>query len=153
MKFSLLVLAVLTFLGCRSMDSKEVKLTYWEAGKSREIKLNQEELQQLKQTVDELIINTNDMLRLLVNDEKINSLKSSGKGLEITYPEVTIIESEQFGKFKVDKIYLPFSGEFVGEKDDMATVFMGEGSYFSGPLRNPKGKKNLKEIILLLKLN
>ena len=102
--------------------------------------------------LDMLFLGSSEALKLLVNDAKIEDIKKTESAVEIQLEKETIFKSTEMGQYNVDKIFLPFTGDFVGnDKDPIITVFAGDAKgYFSGPLRNPNGYAKLMELKALL---
>lgn len=88
------------------------------------------------------------MLRLHVSPERIENIMSNDSGIEVLFHDRVSVTSRQFGEFTVNKILVPFEGEFVGdESSPVVTVFLGDNGYFTGPLRNSQGLAVLQEIM------
>ena len=171
-KFSTLALAGLLFLilpgatcgkrepakpagreSSRTLPTKEsLRALYYKDGKKTEITLDSLLCERVRRLVDTLSLDASETLKLLVDDERIEDLKKTETSVEILFkPEASFL-SRQTGTFTADKIFLPFSGDFVGtDKDPIVTVFAGDkNGYFSGPLRNPNGYASLMELRALL---
>ncbi len=100
----------------------------------------------------ELVAHTDDMLRLHVTPERIQNIMSNDSGIEILFHDRVSVTSRQFGEFTVNKILVPFEGEFVGDKHSpVVTVFLGDNVYLTGPLRNSHGLAVLQEIMKVVK--
>lgn len=148
-----ILLGVFTLGGCKNMDKNNISLNLFELGIKKVIIIeSKSEMKELEQLFTDLVAETDDMLRLLVDKKKINELKNTEIGVEIIFSKKLILTSKKIGEFEVDKLYIPFTGEFVGKGDDtMATIFLANGAYISGPLRNSKGLKlvdRIKAIII-----
>lgn len=101
--------------------------------------------------VNDLILGTDDTIKLLVSPEQIEALKQSDYCVEIIFEKAVFVRSRKLGIYRIDRILIPFEGEFVGtETGPTLTLFLGKGSYFSGPLQNSDGFGYIKEIRALL---
>ncbi|KQC09199.1 MAG: hypothetical protein APR54_13085 [Candidatus Cloacimonas sp. SDB] len=156
MKFAAVILILLIILtGCKNMEQAETDIIYFENGAETEIDLNSKEDQEkLINLINELMLGTDDMLRLLVSQDRIDQLKNEASGIEVSFNNVIRLHSEELGDHDVKKILIPFSGEFVGDyNDSMATIFLANDGYMSGPLRNTQGLPKVNEIKELLLKN
>ncbi|MBN1327194.1 MAG: hypothetical protein JW996_04530 [Candidatus Cloacimonetes bacterium] len=137
------------------MVQTKTDISYFENGTEIQITLNSEEDQEkLFTLINELILSTDDMLRLLVSQDRIDQLKQEASGIELSFKDNIRIHSKEMGDHDVDKILIPFTGEFVGDYNDrMATIFLANDGYISGPLRNMNGLPKVNEIKDLLLRN
>jgi len=156
MKFAALTLILIMLLiGCKNMEHNNTDIIYFENGTETEINLTSaKDQEQFHQLINELILGTDDMLRLLVSQDRIDQLKKEASGIEVSFKDDIRLHSEEMGDHDVDKILIPFSGEFVGDyNDSMATIFLAKNGYISGPLRNTNGLPIVNEIKELLLKN
>lgn len=149
----IILFGVILIGGCKNMDKDQITINLFEHGIKRVIVIDSKsERQELEKLLTDLVAGSDDMLRLLVDKKRINELKNTEIGVELVFPHKLMLSSKKMGEFEVDKLFIPFSGEFVGKGDDtMSTIFLANGAYISGPLRNSKGLKmvnRLKEIIV-----
>lgn len=143
---------IFAILCCQEQDFNDMKVTYFEAGKETEINFRSKaDFDQLKNLIMELVAGTDDVLRLLVNDERIEQLKNDAAGIEIKFSELLILHSDQLADYQVDGLLIPFNGEFADiDENGVATVFLADQVYLSGPLRNPSGMKIVNQMRALL---
>jgi len=131
------------------MYDVEAEYYYFNRGIYKKIKIQQPE--NYYNILMELIRGTDEILKLLVSEERIDKIKHDESGIEIIFNESIRIHSQNLGIFKINKLLIPFEGYYVGnEKDPMSTIFIGDNGYMSGPLRNSKGFEHVKKIELLL---
>jgi len=147
------IFGIILLSGCKNMDKNKISLNLFEHGVKKVFTIeSKSEREEIVHLVTELVKGTDDMLRLLVDKKRINELKNTEIGIEIIFPKKVMLTSDKIGEFEVDKLYIPFTGDFIGKGDDtMSTIFMANGAYISGPLRNSKGRKMVKQIQTLLK--
>jgi len=148
-----ILLGVITLGGCKNMDKDKITVNLFEHGIKRVIIIDSKsEKQELEKLLTDLVAGTDDMLRLLVDKKRINELKNTEIGVELVFSNKIVLSTEKMGKYEVDKLFIPFTGDFIGNDDDtMATIFLANGAYISGPLRNSKGLKmvnRIREIII-----
>jgi len=147
-----ILLGVISLGGCKNMDKEKISLNLYEHGVKKVVTIeSKSEREEMESLVTELVKGTDDMLRLLVDKIRINELKNTEIGVEIVFPKKVMLTSTKMGKYEVDKLFIPFTGDFIGNGEDtMTTIFLANGAYISGPLRNSKGLKivdRIKEII------
>ena len=150
-----LIILMIFNMGCSFIRSSNVTITFYSKGTSSEIKFqSQQDKEQVQNLIGELISDTDDILRLLVSDERINNLKQTESGIEIKYSKHKIITSKLLGDFRINRLYIPFSGEFTSEKTEgVATIFLADTVYLSGPLRISDGMKIVKQLQELIEAN
>lgn len=151
-KYIFLFLIAFTILCCQEEDLDDMKVTYFEQGRETDINFRSKaELEQLQDLITDLIAGTNDVLRLLVNNERVEQIKNENNGIEIKFSELIIIHSNELADYQVDGLLIPFTGEFADtDENGVATVFLADEVYVSGPLRNPSGMKLVNQIEVLL---
>lgn len=142
----LVFLFIILLLSCREQD-KTMKIVYFEKGSSSELNNKEIDLKELDKQIRDLFFNTDDMLKLHVDSERISSIMKNDSGIEITFTKEQNFTSKEFGKMKVNKLLIPFSGDFVGNNSSpVITLFPANGDYYSGPLRNSRGLSQLMKI-------
>jgi len=132
--------------GCKEQE-KNMKIFYFEKGKLIEIKNEKLDLSELNQLLKSMFSNTDDMLKLHVDSLRISQIMKNETGIEITFSEERLFNSKEFGSYKIRKLLIPFTGEFVGnEQSPVITIFAADTKYFSGPLRNSNGFNELNKL-------
>ena len=140
--FLLLVL----FAGCK--EGKTImKIQYYNHGELQFSMLNVDLQNEILTLTRDLISNSSDILKLLVNDSRIEEIKQNEVSVEIIFEEHNMFTSDELGTENVKKILFPLSGDFIGNNEDpVVTIFLGDESYSSGPYRNEKGFDKLMEL-------
>lgn len=151
MKYLVYVMIILLFtVGCRNKNIDNIKIIYFDQGIEKEIKIDND-LNDIKEQVEKLILGTDDKLRLQVDQDLIDELKIESTGIEIEFAEALIVHSDKYQDIEVDKLCIPFSGEFVkGYTKEISTIFLANKGYTSGPLVNTNGYKYIEEIKSIL---
>jgi hypothetical protein len=127
------------------VKNSEYKCFYFKQGNYKEIDIKSPD--RLNHHLEKLINETDDVLKLLVSEERINDIKKEESGIEIIYTEKTSIKSSKLGQFLIDRILIPFEGTFVGDSSSpVVTIFIGDSTYISGPLRNSNGLNDLDSL-------
>ena len=143
--FVLLIIAI-NIIGCKKEEMKDISVIHFNRGEERAVQFNsQEELESFSGLLKELIAGTDDKLRLLVNEDRIQQIKNNTDGIEIKFSGSRILHSSILEDYQVDGLLIPFSGEFAGQ-DGVATIFLADKVYLSGPLRNSRGREIIKLI-------
>lgn len=144
-KIAALIL-IYTLFGCKETSNKMV-INYYINGNVRSIKPDDSDQEKVFGYLSDLYLNTTDRLRVHLGENRIQKIKESEEVLEIKIDSVISFISNQYGKTKADRILIPLSGEFIGNKhDQMITLLIGNGNYNTGPLRNNTGYGKLMEL-------
>lgn len=114
---------------------------------AEKVSLDRDLQKRVFQLITSLIEESDDVLRLMVTEDRINEIKENEESIEIVFNSKKEFESVQLGGESIKKILLPLTGEFIGSPEDpIITIFIGDDDYFSGPLRNSIGYQKLMEI-------
>lgn len=143
-----IILIVLSFLliNCKT-EVNSMKVITFTNGEKTELKINSEDAGKIKTIVSELLINTDDMLRLHIDEDRINELKLNEKCIEVIFDSTRIFNTGFLGETAIKKILLPMSGDFqASENIDIVTIIIGEDEYLSGPLTISGGFKLFEEL-------
>ena len=148
MKPSLIYLAIVLACSLSCIEKNKIMdVNYFEAGIETSIYLDIDKQKSVLSLINELVEKSTDALRLLVDDARINSLKQNETCIEVVLNKYHTFSSEVLGKEKVKKVFLPLTGDFIGNEDDpIITIFLGDEGYFSGPYRNTNGYSKLIEL-------
>jgi len=139
-------LLVLLF-SCNESGQK-MKIIYYDKGNVKNVDTSNLELTAIFNRIGKICFNTTQILRVHINDERIEQLKQEESGVEFILNKEIIIQSTKFGKYNVKKIFFPLSGDFIGnDESPVITVFLGKESYYPDALRNMEGYKELKELV------
>src|SRR5690606_2046808 len=131
---SSLLLIILLLTNCKTEDNSMKIVTYLN-GESSEVKISKENETEVMNIVSELLLKTDDMLRVYFDQDRINELKQTEKCIEILLDKTTVMNTGFLGETNAKKILLPLSGDFSAtEKVNVVTIFLGEDDYSSGPL-------------------
>lgn len=149
-RFSVLSCVILLSL-CFAFSCKqgydEMKILYYENGKTTELKFAAQDEQRLGEILEELLMLTNDMLRVYLDIETIEELKQNEICLEVLFPESVTLKTGFLGDVTLDRILIPLSGDYAGsEAIDSVTILTGEDEYSSGPLTAAGGFKYITEL-------
>jgi hypothetical protein len=139
---------VMLGLSCKE-QRQDMKIIYYHRGEEIILNPTLTGFTDLIKTVENLLINADDMLRLAVEPEMINKMKKEERVLEIIYPnpiELTINRNRD--TIHPDRLLIPLSGEFVGKNENPpATIFHGYPEYSAGPYSNHNGLEGLNKIL------
>jgi hypothetical protein len=146
MKLLIILLLSLNFI--YAMDKPlDMKIIYFNSGKENESKVSKSDQNKISQILVKLFSNCDEALKLYIDEERIKEIKKNDSGVEIFLSRSTIYKTKSLGKYKVEKIMIPFTGDFAGdEKSNDITIFAGEKEYFTPALRNSNGFRNVTEI-------
>lgn len=145
-----LLIFLMLLIGCKK-ETPEMEINYFDTGIKQSIKLNENAKESIFEIIDELISNSNDILKLLVNNSTIEEIKKNEKAIEIIFSKEQLFTSKELGAEKIKKLFFPLTGDFIGDNNDQViTIFLGEDEYFTGPYRNDKGFSKLKELEKLI---
>ena len=145
MKFKITIAILLFLFGCKSMDNINYSVYLFNKGEYTKVKSELSE--KIVNILKDIVLDTDDMLRLHVSKERIETIKKNNSGIEVIFKKKNSITSKKMGVFEINKILIPFEGDFVGnENSPVVTVFLGNNGYITGPLRNSDGLKKLEEI-------
>ncbi|MFC1549727.1 hypothetical protein ACFL46_00355 [Candidatus Neomarinimicrobiota bacterium] len=138
-------------IGCLISCSKNAKIrsvNYYENGKITKISLSAADKDKINKIISEFIYNSNDVLKLFVNEQLIESIKTEEAALEISWSSPQEIQSEEFGIHQLSLVLIPFSGDFIGNYEDpVITLFIGDlDGYITGPLRYSNGYAILMDL-------
>ncbi|MGC9362209.1 MAG: hypothetical protein ACP5F3_04690 [Candidatus Syntrophosphaera sp.] len=102
----------------------------------------------------EIVEGCDDVLRLAVLPEMIDSLKAKDTALEIIFEDTIEIDSPFGRKVEANNILIPLSGEF-GPSTEMssAMVLFGVDTYENGPFQNRFARPHLIKLRQLLNLD
>jgi hypothetical protein len=130
----------------------EMKIIYFNAGKENKPEVSKSDQNKISQILIKLFSGCDEALKLYVDEERINDIKKSDSGVEIFLGRSNIFKTKSMGKYKIEKIMIPFTGDYAGdEKSNDVTIFAGEKEYFTPALRNSNGFKNVTELEKLIK--
>jgi hypothetical protein len=135
-------------LSCQE-KRQDIKIIYYDKGKEIVIGSKLTGYDDLISATENLLVGSDDMLRLAVDPELIRKIKEQDSSIEVIFPHPTEFRISYFDKVvRPDRILIPLSGEFAGEEDNpLAVIFLGYPDYSSGPYTNHKGISELKQII------
>jgi hypothetical protein len=144
----LLIILLLSLNIIHNMDKPlEMKIIYFNGGKENKPEVSKSDRNRISQILVKLFSNCNEALKLYIDEERIKEIKKSDSGVEIFLGMSTIFKTKSLGNYKVEKIMIPFTGDFAGdEKSSVVTIFAGEKEYFTPALRNSNGYKNVTEL-------
>ncbi|MDX1699275.1 MAG: hypothetical protein R3250_01595 [Melioribacteraceae bacterium] len=116
-------------------------------GSTEKVSLDMESQKRIVQIVSSIINESNEVVRLMVTEDRINSIKESEESIEIIFHSERVFESDNIGGEPIKKILFPLTGEFIRTSEDaIFTIFIGDDEYFSGPLRNNVSYQKLVEL-------
>lgn len=125
----------------------DMKIIYFNSGKEIKPDLSKSDQNRISQILVKLFSGCDDALKLYIDEDRIKEIKKNDSGVEIFLAKSNIFKTKSQGKYKVEKIMIPFTGDFSGdEKSNDITIFAGEREYFTPALRNSNGFKNVTEL-------
>ena len=126
-------------------------VTLYAGGTPRPVKLTDADARTVRSLLGALLLKTSETLKVRVDRERIEEQQKTEQGAEFVFPHEVVFRSETFGEIAVQRLYLPFTGDYVGTtRDPVITVFAGDTTYFTGPFRNPTGYPQLQELRRIL---
>lgn len=141
-----LFFAALVFCNC-TKDSNDMQIYLYKKGEKTKLDnslLNPSEINNL---LNSLIKNTDEFIRLYMDEDRFESLKKEESAVEFIFDEEKSIHSAQLGELKFKRVLIPFSGDFIGdEKSPNTTLFIGDDKYFPEPLNNSNSYQNLLKL-------
>ncbi len=148
--FKYLIPGLLIF-GCLvscSKSAKNISVKYYENGKQTKISLSLADEDRINEIISEFIYYTDDVLKLFVSEQLIESLKTEEAVLEIIWDSPQAFPSEEFGDHQLMQVLLPLSGDYIGNSEDsVITLFIGGiAGYETGPLRYSDGYELLMQL-------
>lgn len=142
----IIITALLFFNQCKAEDSPMKIFTYVNGVKS-EVQIKSEEKHRVKEILSDLLLKTDDMLRVHFDEDRINELKSEEKCIEVILDSVQKFNTGFLGETGIKKILFPLNGDYLAsEKIDIVTLIIGEEEYSSGPLTASGGFDILQEL-------
>lgn len=145
-KHLLILVVILALIGCKKEELTKMNVSYFSKGEESVVSFDsQADSDKMFRLVEDLVAGTDDKLRLLVSDAKIDQIKNEASGIEIKFSELKILHTNEPAAYQVDGLFIPCSGDFAGE-DGYSTVFLADQVYLSGPLRNSQGMEIVEQI-------
>ncbi len=128
-------------------DDKSMKVIIFNNGTGSEVILNDDENKSVRKILLELLLKTDDMMRVYFDSSSIEEIKDTEKCIEIIFNNAENLNTGFMGEVTLNKILLPISGDFKpSEKVDIVTIIVGENDYSSGPLTASGGLKLVQEL-------
>lgn len=128
-------------------DDKSMKVIIFNKSAGSEVILNDENIKNVKKILLELLLKTDDMMRVYFDSASIDEIKHTEKCIEIIFNKAEHFNTGFLGEVTLNKILIPISGDFKpNEKIDIVTIIIGENDYSSGPLTASGGLKLLQEL-------
>ena len=142
--FFIIIFFLLTY--CKA-DDKSMKVIIFNKSAESEVILNDENIKDVKKILLELLLKTDDMMRVYFDSASIDEIKQTEKCIEIIFNKAEHFNTGFLGEVTLNKILLPISGDFKPtEKMDIVTIIIGENDYTSGPLTASGGLKLIQEL-------
>jgi hypothetical protein len=103
--------------------------------------------------LDSIFINTDDMLRLVVNAEYMKNIKNNNSAVEISFGETKTFQTKSYGQFKINKVFIPLSGDLAGTSGSpVVTLIISENNEYSGTaFRANNALNTLNEMVKFIK--
>jgi len=135
-----LLLSATVLFQCQG-DAKGMKAYTYANGTKSEQQLTAPDQETVKTIIAELFKGTSDMLRVRVDDDRINDIRNKERAIEIVFDELQTFKSKDLGSFSIRRLFVPLTGDYVGDaKNPSATLFpANDDGFMSGPLENPNG--------------
>jgi hypothetical protein len=115
------------------------KIEYFKNGIKHELKdFNNLDV---KKNILGLFNGTEQVIKLLVSEDFISDFIKNNEGIEVTFHEMTTLESKHLGKYKLIKLLIPLSGKYIGKESSPSVIIFvaDQKGYFTGPLGCPDG--------------
>jgi hypothetical protein len=135
-------------LTCTRPAAEHMQCTYYNHGTLERLPAGYED--SVLVLVQELVGASDDILKLLVAPDRIEEIRKTGTGLEIISSQSMRLNAGKLGIHTAKMILVPFDGEFSEGEQGPTTVFLGESTYQSGPLRQSKGRPLVRRINILI---
>lgn len=149
----LLIILLLSLNIVYTMDKPlNMKIIYFSGGKEKMPEISKSDRNKISQILVKLFSNCDEALKLYIDEERIKEIKKNDSGVEIFFAKSIIFKSKSMGNYQVEKVMIPFTGDFAGdEKSSDVTIFNGEKEYSTPALRNSTGYKNVMELEKIIK--
>ncbi len=137
----LIILFFLVFNNCTDKSSK-MQIFIYKGGNKSELKNSELNLDFISTTLNSILKNTDDIVRLYMDAERYETLLKEEMCVEFIFKQVQIINSSKLGELRFTKVLIPFTGDFAGnENSSNIMLFIGLDKYFPEPLSNSSGYK------------
>jgi len=137
----LIILFFLVFYNCTDKSSNMQIFIYKDSHKS-ELNNSELNLNLISTTLNSMLKNTDDIIRLYMDAERYETLLSEEMCVEFIFKEEQIVNSSKLGELRFTRVLIPFSGDFAGnENSSNIMIFIGLDEYFPEPLSNSIGYK------------
>ena len=121
--FFIIIFFLLTY--CKA-DDKSMKVIIFNKSAGSEVILNDENIKDVKKILLELLLKTDDMMRVYFDSASIDEIKHTEKCIEIIFNKAEHFNTGFLGEVTLNKILLPISGDFKPtEKIDIVTIIIG----------------------------
>lgn len=128
-----------------------MKVITYSNGTPSSVTLKDDDNKKVRQLITQLLLKTDDMLRVYFDEERINDIKLKEKCIELLFEKSEMFETGISGEMNINKILIPFSGDFQAtEQIDVVTILIGEDEYSSGPLTASGGYHLLQELKIIV---
>jgi len=151
MKFLIILLLSLNMI--YAMDKPlDIKVIYFNAGKEYKPGISKADINKISLILQNLFSNCTEGLTLYINEDRIKEIKKNNSGAEIILRKETVFKTKSLGNYRINKIMIPFTGDFIGnEKSPIITIFGGQKDYFTPALVNHNGLDKVKELEKIIK--
>ncbi|HRE41584.1 MAG TPA: hypothetical protein PLG90_09630 [Ignavibacteria bacterium] len=146
----LITLFCLLFSTVNNCKNENLNISYINNGNKNTKTIQSSKINSGLKTIFE---NSNEILRLAINDEYVNDYKNNNDLLEIEFNEEIEINSPVLNNTKINKILLPLSGDLRGDesKNTATAIYYSENILIGNPVRVINGYEALKYIYQVYK--
>lgn len=136
---------------CNDQSKEGLEIYIYENGNKSVVKLSSSEKSELLNIIDDLFSDIDDELRLYVDPERVESIKNEDKALEIVFDNETELATKSRGKYKLDRLLIPLTGELSLNKNENNIIFLtGNPDYAGSPLSSNCNENTLKRFLKLV---
>ncbi|MCB0727874.1 MAG: hypothetical protein KDD00_10445 [Ignavibacteriae bacterium] len=136
---------------CKYQSKEGLEIYIYENGNKSVVKLSSSEKSELLNIIDELFSDIDDELRLYVDPERVEEIKKDDKALEIVFDKETELITKNRGKYKLDRLLIPLTGELSLNKNENNIIFLtGNPDYAGSPLSSNCNENTLKRFLKLV---
>ena len=105
-----LLLSATVLFQCQG-DAKGMKAYTYANGTKSEQRLTAPDQETVKSIITELFNGTSDMLRVRVDDDRINDIRNKERAIEIVFDELQTFKSKDLGSFSIRRLFVPLTGD------------------------------------------
>lgn len=146
MKYIIILFFYFFIIGCKQMDISSFKILYFKNG--QEIELDNYQSEKIIQNISKLFLGADQIIQQIVSEDFIKQVKEENEVIEISFTNVIELKSEKLGSYKIKKLLIPLSGDYVGNEEFPSVIIFAanDKGYITGPLGCSFGLEYIENI-------